>query len=132
MERAIIAAATIKDRLLANATAIEIPDGEDPENDEPTETEQNEEAIADPAAPARDPLVFDEEFVAIGGQVLVWLKYFMMEGVLSEVILLAAPRRSTIGEAAKMLHLQHFLQGKTIFALHFRTNTVRTPSQMNS
>ena len=116
VEMAIIAAATIKDRLLANATAIEIAEEEDPELDDPAENEQNGEEIAEPAAPARDPLVFDEEFVAVGGQLLVWLKYFMMEGVLSEVILLAAPRRSTIGEASKLLHLQHFPQGKTIFA----------------
>ena len=92
VERAVIAAATKKDRLLANATAIEIPDGADPENNDPVENEQNEHTIAEPVAPARARLASDEEFITVGGQVLVWLKYFMMEGVLSEVILLAAPR----------------------------------------
>jgi len=49
----IIAAATIKDRLLANATATKIPDVEISENDDPVENEQQEQATAESVALAR-------------------------------------------------------------------------------
>ena len=109
VEMAAIIAVTIKDRLLANASTIEIPEDDEEGNVDPA-------ATAETAALARTRISSDEEIIAVGGQVLVWLKYFMMEGVLSEVNLLPATRRSTIGSAAKMLHLQHFPEKVTTFA----------------
>jgi hypothetical protein len=89
VEMAAIIAVTIKDRLLANASTIEIPEDDEEGNVDPA-------ATAETAALARTRISSDEEIIAVGGQVLVWLKYFMMEGVLSEVNLLPAPQDGAV------------------------------------
>ena len=96
-----------RESVVTNATPIEIQEADD---DEFVEIQQVALEAVKAAAPARDQPDSDKEIVAVGGQIFVWLKYFMMDEILSKVVLLAAPWRSLIWEATKILHLKNFPQ----------------------